>query len=208
MSEAQPIFLASANPHKVAELQELADQAGVPISLGSARELGGMPAVEEDAGTFVGNARKKARALWNAAGSAAWVLADDSGICVDALGGAPGVESAYFAGPAGDDTANLQKLAAVMKTVPPSARGAHYVCVLFLIDGEGGEHVFAGHCHGTLVDTPVGKGGFGYDPIFIPAGYTETFGTLPATTKQALSHRARAWRQLCDWFRSVRTSAS
>ncbi|MCF3651897.1 non-canonical purine NTP pyrophosphatase [Synoicihabitans lomoniglobus] len=197
----QPIYLASGNTHKVSELQRLADADDLPVDIHSAREVGGMPEVVEDTGTFVGNATKKAVALLAQLPAGAWALADDSGICVDALGGAPGVESAYFAGPVGDDDANLQKLVTDMRHVSSAERGAHYVCVLQLAGPDGLTATFEGRCHGTLAIEPDGSGGFGYDPLFIPAGYSDTFGVLPAETKQALSHRARAWQELAAWMR-------
>ncbi len=199
--EAIEIYLASANPHKIKELQQLADDAGVWVNLRPASDLGGMPEVVEDAGTFHGNARKKARVLRGLAPPDAWVMADDSGICVDALSGAPGVESAYFAGPEGDDKANLQKLVQAMSAVPTGERGAHYLCLLLIIDGEDREHAFEGKCEGQLAFEPVGQGGFGYDPLFIPTGYSETFGVLSAQIKQVHSHRANAWTQVCNWIR-------
>lgn len=201
-TEPQLLFLASGNPHKVREIQQLADDAGLPLQVRSAKTVGGMPDVVEDTGTFEGNAGKKARALLPLVPPTAWVLADDSGICVDALGGEPGVESAYFAGPQNDDDANLAKLVDVMRNVPHAERGAHYVCMLFLIKADRTEHVFAGKCHGVLTETPVGSGGFGYDPLFIPRGYNETFGVLPAETKQALSHRAQAWQAMVNALRN------
>ncbi|MBT5901859.1 MAG: RdgB/HAM1 family non-canonical purine NTP pyrophosphatase [Opitutaceae bacterium] len=200
MTAPQSLFLASGNPHKVRELQELSDQAGLRLRFHSAKEIGGMPDVVEDTGTFEGNARKKAHALRALVPPHAWVLADDSGICVDALEGGPGVESAYFAGPENDDDANLTKLIEVMRSVPTAQRGAHYVCVLYLIAKHGGEHVFEGKCHGQLAVKPTGKGGFGYDPLFVPDGFTDTFGVLPATTKQELSHRGAAWQKLARWM--------
>lgn len=200
MKSPQSLYLASGNLHKVRELQELADQAGLPLIFHSAQEVGGMPEVVEDTGSFEGNARKKAHALNPLVPSGAWVMADDSGICVDALQGGPGVESAYFAGPESDDEANLAKLIEVMRPVPASSRGAHYICVLYLIAGELGEQVFAGKCHGRLTVEPSGQGGFGYDPLFVPEGYADTFGILSAATKQELSHRASAWRSLAQWI--------
>ena len=118
------LFLASSNAHKAAELQALADAGALAIEIGSARAVGGMPAVAEDTGTFVGNARKKAHALRAMLPADAWVLADDSGLCVAELGGGPGVESAYYAGPQGDAAANLAKLVATMGGVPDERRGA------------------------------------------------------------------------------------
>ncbi|GAB5560135.1 MAG: XTP/dITP diphosphatase [Synoicihabitans sp.] len=200
--QAASLFLASGNPHKVAEIQRMADEANLAFEVKSARALGGMPEVVEDTGTFVGNAGKKARALAEIAPAGSWVMADDSGICVDALGGEPGVESAYFAGPENDDDANLAKLVEVMRGIPEPERGAHYVCVLFVLNPNREPFHFEGRCHGTLVDIPVGKGGFGYDPLFIPKGYPDTFGVLSADTKQALSHRAAAWRKFVEWIGS------
>ena len=202
MKPLPELFLASGNLHKVSELQGLADSDGLAIQVRSAREVGGMPEVVEDTGTFVGNARKKAHAFRARVPLGAWVMADDSGICVDALGGDPGVESAYFAGPDGDDQANLDKLVEVMTGKPMADRGAHYVCVLLLLDEAGEEHVFEGYCHGTLEFEPTGTGGFGYDPLFRPEGFETTFGMLPAETKQALSHRAQAWRNFSTWVKN------
>lgn len=189
------IFLASGNAHKVAELQALAVSAG-GVVIHSARELGGMPAVVEDTGTFVGNARKKARALAALLPPGAWALADDSGVCVDELGGAPGVESAYFAGPQGDAAANLAKLTTVMQGVPAARRRARFVCVLLLIDAHGVEHVFEGRCEGRLLDAPRGGAGFGYDPLFVPDGFTASYAELGDEVKNRISHRALAWQQL------------
>jgi XTP/dITP diphosphohydrolase len=128
------IHLATGNAHKVQEFQRLADESGLEVKMIATAQ---MPPVVEDTGTFTGNARKKALALKAVLPADAWVLADDSGLCVDALCGAPGVESAYFAGPAGDSAANLAKLVAVMRAVPPDQRGAHFTCVLVLL-GPGG----------------------------------------------------------------------
>jgi len=190
------LYLASGNAHKVQEFQALVDGSGLALEIVSAKAVGGMPAVVEDAGTFVGNATKKARALKAILPPDAWVLADDSGLCVDALGGAPGVESAYYAGPQGDSAANLAKLVEVMREVPEEKRGAHFVCVLMLIDGEGHERVFEGRCDGRLLREPRGGKGFGYDPLFVPEGYDKSFADLDDTAKNQLSHRGRAWQQL------------
>lgn len=197
---AADVYLASANPHKVRELQALADARGLAMRLHSASEVGGMPTVVEDTGTFAGNARKKAAGLLERLPENCWALADDSGLCVDALDGDPGVESAYFAGPAGDDEANLHKLVEVMRGVPAGERGAHYICVLVLLGPSGEEQVFEGRCHGELAQETAGTEGFGYDPFFIPRGHDRTFGLLAPAIKQALSHRALAWEQLAQWW--------
>ena len=194
------LYLASGNAHKVQEFQALADAAGFDIEVLSAKAAGGMPPVVEDTGTFVGNASKKARALKAILPPAAWVLADDSGVCVDALDGAPGVESAYFAGPQADSAANLRKLAEVMRGVPDGNRGAAFVCVLVLIDERGDEHVFEGRCTGTLLREPQGGGGFGYDPLFVPTGKTVSYAEISEEEKNEISHRGRAWKQLSEFL--------
>ena len=198
------LFLASGNAHKVAELQGLANAAALPIEIVSARAVGGMPEVAEDTGTFVGNARKKARALRARLPADAWVLADDSGVCVDALEGGPGVESAYYAGPQHDSAANLAKLAAVMRDLPAGKRGAHFLCVLLVAGPDGAEYVFEGVCGGELLREPRGGAGFGYDPLFVPTGYTESYAELGDAVKSTLSHRARAWAKLAEWARILK----
>ena len=192
------IHVATGNPHKAAEFQRLADESGLPLELVPAA---GMPVVAEDTGTFTGNARKKALALKALLPPDAWVLADDSGVCVEALGGAPGVESAYFAGPQHDSAANLRKLAEVMRLVPAGRRGAHFLCVLALLDPDGTDHCFEGRCEGSLRFEPKGENGFGYDPLFEPSGYTRTYAELDDDAKNKISHRGRAWLKLAEWVR-------
>ena len=200
------LYLASGNPHKIRELQELVKNTDLDFEVLSAAEVGGMPPVVEDTGTFVGNARKKAVALKPLLPSDAWAMADDSGICVDALGGAPGVESAYYAGKESDDQANLAKLVRCMRGVPRDQRGAHYICVLILLSPDNQEYIFEAKCEGTLADETQGSEGFGYDPFFIPYGYNQTLGILSAEIKQKLSHRAKAWAALVVWSRQQRLS--
>lgn len=194
------IYLASGNAHKVQEFQAIADAAkvagGAAIEFVSAKSVGGMPPVEEDTGTFVGNARKKAQALKAKLGEDAWVLADDSGICVDALEGGPGVESAYYAGPAGDPTANLRKLVETMRDVPAAKRGAHFRCVLVLLGPGKRERVVEERINGALLVEPRGGAGFGYDPLFVPEGETRSYAELSDAEKNRISHRARAARLL------------
>src|SRR5688572_14201789 len=133
------IHLASGNAHKAQEFQRLADVSGLHLRIVPAAA---MPEVVEDTGTFAGNARKKAQALQALLPAGTWVLADDSGVCVDALKGAPGVESAYFAGPQHDAAANLQKLTEVMRDVPADRRGAYFLCLLLLRGPDGAEYTF------------------------------------------------------------------
>lgn len=197
------IYLASANPHKAEEFRRLLDGAPArppPVEIHSAASVGGMPSVVEDTGSFEGNARKKARALLGRLPAGAWALADDSGLCVDALGGEPGVESAYYAGLRATGSENLAKLVAAMREVPDNRRAAHFVCVLILIGPDGVEHIFEGRCDGRLRREPVGGGGFGYDPLFVPEGYDRTFAELDAAIKNRLSHRGRAWAKLRAWI--------
>lgn len=196
------LYLASGNPHKAAELQALAAADGLAVEIVSARAVGGMPPVEEDTGTFVGNARKKVQALRARLPAGAWALADDSGVCVDALGGGPGVESAYYAGPAGDPKANLAKLAEVMRPVPEERRGAEFRCVLLVLTETGEEHVFEGVCRGRLLREPRGGAGFGYDPLFVPDGFVESYAELGDAVKNRISHRAQAWQKLAAWVRA------
>jgi XTP/dITP diphosphohydrolase len=220
------IYLASGNAHKAREFQELANQSPAPrpargpepargelveaverasrllqVEIISAAAIGGMPPVVEDTGLFAGNARKKARALQERLPAGAWALADDSGLCVDALGGAPGVESAYYAGPRASGAENLAKLVAVMRDVPDGRRAAHFVCMLILVGPGGEEHVFEGRGDGRLGREPAGGAGFGYDPLFIPDGYERTFAELDPAIKNRLSHRGRAWACLAAWLR-------
>lgn len=189
------IYLATGNAHKVREFQRLADASGLNVLMESPVR---MPAVVEDTGTFVGNARKKAVALKSVLPADAAVLADDSGLCVDALGGAPGVESAYYAGSQGDPIANLDKLANAMKGVPAHDRGARFVCVLVFRGPRGEELICEGQCHGRLRSEPAGGAGFGYDPLFIPDGFARTYAELGDAEKNKISHRARAWLILVE----------
>ena len=130
-------------------------------------------------------------------------LADDSGLCVSALDGAPGVESAYYAGPQGDGAANLAKLVKTMRDVPAEKRGAYFVCVLLVAGPGGAEQVFEGLCSGHLARVPRGGGGFGYDPLFVPEGHSVSFAELGDEIKNTISHRARAWARLAEWVRST-----
>jgi XTP/dITP diphosphohydrolase len=193
------LYLASGNAHKAAEFQALADAAATGVEIRTAADFGGMPPVVEDTGSFSGNARKKAHALRAILPGESWVLADDSGLCVEALGGAPGVDSAYYAGPRADPSANLAKLVAAVRGMPPERRGAEFVCVLVLA-GPVGDRSFEGRCAGRLADEPRGTGGFGYDPLFVPEGFDATLAEMPAGLKNRLSHRGRAWSQCAAWL--------
>ncbi len=151
--------------------------------------------VVEDADTFAGNARKKASETARTLGR--WVLADDSGLAVDALEGAPGVYSARYAGTHGDDEANNQKLLAELSNVAEENRGAAFICTLALADPDGNIRLeAAGACRGRITRGRSGAHGFGYDPLFLIPEYHKTFGELSPLVKSHLSHRARAFSQL------------
>ncbi len=190
---APRILLATGNPGKLRELRAIL--AGLPVELVGPREagLGEPPEVEETGATFLDNARAKARAY--AAWSGLPALADDSGLEVDALGGAPGVHSARYAGPGASDQANLAKLLAELRGVPPERRTARFRCAAVLVDGAREWHAEAAW-PGHILDAPRGTGGFGYDPVFLPDGWTRTSAEVDAATKDAASHRGRAFRAL------------
>jgi XTP/dITP diphosphohydrolase len=203
------LYLASGNAHKAAEFRALADSvgavrpsavAGAGIEIGYAADVGGMPAVVEDAGTFAGNAWKKARALRERLPADGWSLADDSGLCVEALGGAPGVESAHYAGTQADAAANLAKLVDAMRDVPDGRRSAEFVCVLALCGPGNVERLFEGRCAGRLIREPRGRGGFGYDPLFVPEGFEMTLAEMSAEQKNRVGHRGRAWVECAAWL--------
>ena len=187
MGERTPIVLASANPKKAAEIAEI-----LAAHLELVPRPSEVPEVIEDEDTFEGNARLKAVALSEATGLAA--LADDSGLEVDALGGAPGVWSARFAGADASDQDNVAKLLAALADQPdPSERTARFRAVVILRYPDGRELVAAGQVDGRIADAPRGPGGFGYDPVFIPDdGDGRTFGEMTQADKHAISHRGRA----------------
>jgi XTP/dITP diphosphohydrolase len=208
------LVVATRSAHKLAEIRALLarhapgvaavdlDEAGVPAS----RQEEGIEAYD----SFEENALAKAR--YFAARTADPVLADDSGLCVDALGGAPGVRSKRFSGRddlSGDalDRANNELLLERLAGVPASRRGAFYVCAVALALPGGDAHAFEGRCAGAILEAPRGTGGFGYDPLFLVAGEDATFGELPPDRKNQLSHRARAVAAaapaLLRWARSA-----
>lgn len=184
----QKLVLASHNKGKAAEIAELLKPFAIEVL--SAGDLN-LPEPEETEDSFIGNARLKALAATHAANLPA--LADDSGLCVDALDGAPGIFSARWAGPSKDFGAAMDR---VLKGIGAKPRGAHFVAALALAWPDGHCDVFEGKVHGTLVDAPKGARGFGYDPIFKPDGYTVTFGEMDPDEKHRISHRADAFRQL------------
>ncbi|EYT58489.1 RdgB/HAM1 family non-canonical purine NTP pyrophosphatase [Microbacterium sp. UCD-TDU] len=188
------IVLATHNPHKVAELQQIVAQARPDL------EVVGYDGPEpvEDGVTFAENALIKARAAAAHTGLAA--LADDSGICVDVLGGSPGVFSAYWAGQKKDAAANLELLLDQLRDIADPHRTAHFTSTIALVLPDGREQVVEGRWPGRLAHAAAGAGGFGYDPIFVPdgqpAGEERSVGEFTSEEKQAQSHRARAFAEL------------
>jgi XTP/dITP diphosphohydrolase len=191
-SSRHRLLLATRNPHKLAELRRML--------LGSSLDVLGLDEVRaydepvEDGATFEENALIKARAAVAATGLPA--LADDSGLEVDALNGMPGVLSARWCGRHGDDLANLELLLGQVAAVPDERRGAQFVCAAALVLPDGTEHVLRATWKGTLTRAPRGSNGFGYDPIFMPAGERRTSAELSPGEKDAQSHRGQALRAM------------
>lgn len=253
------IYLATGNAHKAEEIGAMLRDFGAPCEVLSAREIGGMPEVDENADTFEGNARLKADALLqqlkklpataklaatgvnpqdsqatptaarnhdsaaatdrptccataaathpkqqNAAmhgWAACYVLADDSGLAVEALGGAPGIYSARYAGLNASDAANNALLLKNLAGLPQEKRRAAFVCCFSLLGTDGTEAIFNGRCEGHIIETEHGAHGFGYDPLFVPQGYAKTFGELGGAIKNTLSHRTRCCEQLAAFLK-------
>ena len=197
------LFLASNNAHKAAELSALLASLSPPWEVLLARDL--VPGIvwNEVGDSFLANARIKAEAL--RAHTSACVLADDSGLVVDALGGAPGVHSRSYAGVDGDDRSNNAKLAAAIKGRSEQDLTARFVCTLYFIDELGEGHEFTGVLEGHLTHTARGSHGFGYDPLFVPklsdpAWLGRTIAELPSPVKNQISHRAKAFAALGQWL--------
>jgi XTP/dITP diphosphohydrolase len=191
------LVLATRNVGKIEELRRILAYLGSDqdetIELLGTDEFG-LDDVEETGDTFASNALIKARAVSAATGLPA--IADDSGLCVDALNGMPGIYSARWSGKHGDDRANLELLLAQLSHVPDDKRGAHFACAAALVVPGVAEIVEEGRIYGRLISQPIGSGGFGYDPIFMPIGLDQTMAQLSADEKDAISHRGLAFRAL------------
>jgi XTP/dITP diphosphohydrolase len=196
------LVVATRNRGKIRELARLLSELEV-VELVGLDELPPVAEVVEDTGTFEGNAAKKAREVAQATGLPA--LADDSGIEVDALGGAPGVDSALYAGEHGDDQANNEKLLRELEHVPDAERTARFRCVLAFADPAGplgdAVHLEHGVVEGSILRVPRGENGFGYDPLFLLRGDHRTTAELSPEEKNAISHRAEAARKLSAFLR-------
>ena len=188
------LVLASNNKGKLKEIRALAGPFGIDVR--TAAELGFYEDVEETGDTFEENARLKASVVAKALGRPA--LADDSGLVVEALGGAPGVYSARYGGGHGDDAANNKRLMAEMENVPPAKRGAAFVCVMVCQKPDGGEIMAEGRLEGVIAREPAGENGFGYDPVFFLPELGLTTAQIPREKKNAISHRGNALRGLME----------
>jgi XTP/dITP diphosphohydrolase len=185
------LLVATNNPGKIREYEELLD--GLPVQIVFPAQVGLALEVDESGKTFEENARIKALAYAQASGLL--TLADDSGLEVDPLGGAPGVHSARYAGLEADDADRYRKLLAALADVPSGQRSARFRCVVALAQPDGTVHTAAGTCEGEIGFEPRGKHGFGYDPVFIVQGYNgQTMAELAPEVKNRISHRARALR--------------
>ncbi len=188
------LVLATRNRGKVAELKAMLKSKGVKVT--SLEDHPEIPEIEEDGKTFLENARKKAYAVAKATGCI--TLADDSGLVVKALGGAPGVNSARYAGKQGDYAANNEKLLKEMRYVPDGKRQAAFVCTMVLADPGGMEWHVEGRCEGVITREYKGTGGFGFDPLFFVPEEGATMAELPMDRKNAISHRGKALQKMYE----------
>ena len=187
------IIAASRNQHKIVEIEAITKKFGMSII---SRDEAGVPKIEieEDGETFEENSFKKANEIMKMCGKT--TIADDSGLMVEYLGGAPGVYSARFAGEDCNDTKNNEKLIALLDGVPYKERRAKFVSVITMVFPDGTSLTARGECEGHIIDTPVGEYGFGYDPLFVPDGFQRTIAQLLPEEKNQISHRAKALLEL------------
>ena len=188
------VILATRNQHKVEELRRILAGVGLDVELVGTDQFPDLPEVAETGMSFAANALLKARDVCERTGLVA--IADDSGLCVDALNGMPGIFSARWAGQHGDDTANLNLLLAQIVDVPDVRRSAAFHCAAAVATPDGDERVVEGILEGSITRAPRGENGFGYDPIFTPRGYVLTTAELTPQEKDAISHRGQAFRAL------------
>ena len=201
MNLPERIVLATNNPKKLAELRRIVAACGLAVEVSGLRDYPAYPEPEETERTVEGNAFQKATAAARETGLVA--VADDSGLAVDELNGMPGVRSARWAGPACDDEDNNALLLAQLDGVPPSRRGARFVCALAMVSPDGERRVWHGSMPGHIAEAPAGVNGFGYDPLFVPAGLSVSSAELTAEEKDSISHRGIAVRAFVDYLRGL-----
>lgn len=197
------IVVASANKHKIEEIAKLTAKLGYNVI---SRDEAGVPSdfeIVEDGETFEENSYIKAKAIMEICGMP--TIADDSGLMVEALGGAPGVYSARFAGEDHNDRRNNEKLIDLLVDIPYKERRAKFVAVITLLFTDGRKIVARGECPGHIIDKEEGTNGFGYDPLFVPEGYGSTFGMLSSEIKNQISHRARALKLLAEKLKDIQS---
>lgn len=193
------ILIATTNQGKVAEIRDLVKELSVEFL--SLSDMSGIPEVVEDGATFEENALKKARVIAYSTGMA--TLADDSGLCVDALDGRPGVLSARYAGENASDEEKYTRILEEMQGVPDAARSARFVCALALVAPDGEEKLFRGVCEGRITREPRGTSGFGYDPIFYFEKAGRTFAEMDMESKNCVSHRGLALKEFAEFLRKL-----
>jgi XTP/dITP diphosphohydrolase len=193
------LVIATRNQGKLREIRRMLE--GTEIRVQGLDAFADLPEILEDGETFADNARKKAATVARLTGRL--TLADDSGLEVTHLGGAPGVHSARYAGVAGDDAANNRKLLAALAGVPRGERRGAFVCAMALCGPDGDCRFFAGRLEGILADEPRGDGGFGYDPLFLVPEYGRTLAELSLEIKNRISHRGQALRQALEYLRQL-----
>jgi XTP/dITP diphosphohydrolase len=192
---SQKLVLATRNSGKIIEFRRILEEiAPGAVELISVDQFPDLVDVEETGSTFEENSLLKAR--YTAAATGLPAIADDSGLCIDALGGAPGIFSARWAGKHGDDRANLEKVLEQLKDVSEEKRGAHFLCVASLVLPDGREHVAEGRFDGSILRSAVGTNGFGYDPIFQPKGLAISSAQMSAEEKDLVSHRGKSLRSI------------
>lgn len=192
MGSETTILIATTNPGKLREVREIL--SGLPVKLATLADHPGLPEAVEDADTFEGNAERKA--LHYARLTGCWTLADDSGLAVDALNGAPGVHSARYAGPEADDAANNVKLMTELSQVPPEKRTARFCCAVALASPSAVLAEAFEMVEGVIIDKPRGSNGFGYDPHFYVPQYNMTTAEMAPEQKNRISHRGKAFRAM------------
>ncbi len=193
------LLVATRNKGKMKEIKALLE--GLVDEVLCAADFPELPETIEDGTTFSDNALKKAREACQATGLP--VLADDSGLVVDGLDGAPGVLSARYAGKDADDAANNLKLLKELALLPNARRNAAFVCTMAFVAPDGTEQLFEGRVGGRIIDAPRGEHGFGYDPLFLVDGYQQTMAELPLAEKNTISHRGRALSSFRDFLAGV-----
>ncbi len=198
------LYAATSNRGKLAEFQEAARQAGIALAVEPVPAIAVLPPCIEDGLTFEENARKKAEHYSRLAGGL--VFADDSGLEVEALGGAPGVHSARYSGPGATDARNNEKLLAALRGVEPERRRARFVCMIAVAEAGRVLATFQGTAGGVLLEAPRGSNGFGYDPLFFVPELGRTFAEFSREQKLLYSHRGRAFRALLAWLKNRLTA--